>query len=34
MAPDGIPAALSGDFGVYSVFEQKLYRVGKDATVV
>ena len=31
MAPDGTPAALSGDFGVYSVFEQKLYRVGKDA---
>lgn len=26
----GAPAALSGDFGVYSVFEQKLYRVGKD----
>ncbi len=24
------PAPLSGDFGVYSVFEQKLYRVGKD----
>ena len=22
---------MSGDFGVYSVFEQKLYRVGKDA---
>jgi porin len=30
MAPDGIPAPLSSDFGVYSVFEQKLYRVGKD----
>jgi porin len=26
----GIPAPLSGDFGIYSVFEQKLYRVGKD----
>ena len=26
----GMPAPLSGDFGVYSVFEQKLYRVGKD----
>ncbi len=25
-----MPANLSGDFGVYSVFEQKLYRVGKD----
>jgi hypothetical protein len=24
------PATLSGDFGVYSVFEQKLYRVGRD----
>jgi porin len=24
------PASLSGDFGVYSVFEQKLYRVGQD----
>ena len=30
VAPDGTPAPLSGDFGVYSVFEQKLYRVGKD----
>ena len=26
----GVPAPLSGDFGFYSVFEQKLYRVGKD----
>jgi porin len=26
----GIPATLSGDFGIYSVFEQKIYRVGKD----
>jgi porin len=26
----GVPANLSGDFGVYSVFEQKLYRVGDD----
>jgi porin len=25
-----MPATLSGDFGIYSVFEQKLYRVGKD----
>jgi porin len=31
VAPDGTPAGLSGDFGVYSSFEQKLYRVGKDA---
>src|SRR5665213_2932118 len=31
VAPDGISASLSGDFGVYSVFEQKLYRVGQDA---
>jgi porin len=31
VAPDGTPASLAGDFGVYSVFEQKLYRVGKDA---
>jgi porin len=29
-APDGTPARLSGDSGVYSVFEQKLYRVGTD----
>jgi porin len=26
----GIPANFSGDFGVYSVFEQKIYRVGND----
>jgi porin len=26
----GMPANLSGDFGVYSVFEQRLYRVGDD----
>src|ERR1700753_2765709 len=26
----GIPAPLSGDFGLYSVFEQKVYRVGND----
>ncbi len=26
----GIPANLSGNFGVYSVIEQKLYRVGDD----
>jgi porin len=25
----GMPAGLMGDFGIYSVFEQKLYRVGK-----
>jgi porin len=25
-----MPANLSGDFGIYSVFEQKLYRVGHD----
>jgi porin len=25
-----MPANLSGDFGIYSVFEQKLYRVGND----
>lgn len=30
VAPDGTPARLSGDSGVYSVFEQKLYRVGED----
>ncbi|HEY4971281.1 MAG TPA: carbohydrate porin [Steroidobacteraceae bacterium] len=29
-ASGGMPANLSGDSGVYSVFEQKLYRVGKD----
>jgi porin len=26
----GLPANLSQNFGVYSVFEQKVYRVGKD----
>ena len=26
----GIPANLSGDSGIYSVFEQKLYRIGND----
>ena len=26
----GMPASLSGDVGVYSVFEQRLYRVGND----
>ncbi len=26
----GMPANLSGDFGIYSVFEQRLYRVGSD----
>jgi porin len=26
----GVPANLTGDFGIYSVFEQKLYRVGQD----
>jgi porin len=26
----GLPATLSGNFGVYSVFEQKIYRVGND----
>jgi len=30
-ASGGMPAHLTGDFGVYSVFEQKLYRVGNDA---
>lgn len=30
-ASGGTPAALKGDFGVYSVLEQKLYRVGNDA---
>jgi porin len=29
-AAGGLPGNLSGDFGVYSVFEQKLYRVGQD----
>jgi porin len=26
-ASGGVPANLSGDFGVYSVFEQKIYRL-------
>ena len=26
----GIPANLSGNFGIYSVFEQKIYRVDND----
>ncbi len=26
----GLPASLNGDSGVYAVFEQKVYRVGKD----
>jgi porin len=30
-ASGGTPAMLAGDFGIYSVFEQKLYRVGDDA---
>ena len=25
-----MPGLLRGDFGVYSVFEQKIYRVGAD----
>jgi porin len=29
-ASGGVPANLSGDFGAYSVFEQKIYRVGHD----
>lgn len=29
-ASGGTPATLNGDFGIYSVFEQKLYRVGQD----
>jgi porin len=29
-ASGGVPANLSGDFGIYSVLEQKLYRVGQD----
>src|ERR1700742_399293 len=29
-ASGGTPANLKGDFGIYSVFEQKLYRVGHD----
>jgi porin len=26
----GVPASLSGNAGIYSVFEQKIYRVGND----
>ena len=29
-AGTGAPATLSRDYGVYAVFEQKLFRVGKD----
>jgi porin len=29
-ATGGVPADLSGDYGIYSVFEQKAYRVGND----
>lgn len=29
-ASSGMPASLSGDYGLYAVFEQKLYRVGRD----
>ena len=29
-ASGGMPATLSGDHGIYSVFEQKLYRVAND----
>jgi porin len=29
-ASGGTPATLAGDFGIYSVFEQKLYRVPHD----
>lgn len=29
-AGQGVPAATSGDYGVYAVFEQKLFRVGHD----
>jgi porin len=29
-ASGGVPANHAGDFGIYSVFEQKLYRVGND----
>jgi porin len=29
-ATGGVPANLSGDYGIYSVFEQKAYRVGND----
>jgi porin len=30
LAPNATRAILSGDYGAYAVFEQKLYRVGKD----
>jgi porin len=29
-ASGGIPANLSGDYGIYAVIEQKIYRVGND----
>jgi porin len=29
-AAGSVPANLQGDFGIYSVFEQKIYRVGRD----
>jgi porin len=29
-ASNGIPASLARDYGLYAVFEQKLYRVGND----
>jgi porin len=29
-ASSGMPATIYGDFGLYSVFEQKIYRVGND----
>ena len=29
-ASSGMPATISGDYGVYAVFEQKLYRVAHD----
>ncbi|WP_271606067.1 carbohydrate porin, partial [Bradyrhizobium sp. CCBAU 11434] len=29
-ASSGTPAILSGDYGLYAVFEQKLFRVGHD----
>jgi porin len=29
-ASSGAPGMLSGNYGMYAVFEQKLYRVGKD----
>jgi porin len=29
-ASSGSPASLSGDYGLYAVFEQKLYRAGHD----